>query len=190
MSVSYQQLRRSKIDTYFNRAKASLEACCILLEELGLYWYSAEAMSLLGRKTLQQIEGTRYSGFEKSKSQPGPSSRVARRQSTLGNEVSSLSHGQSAAPLLAECYDGGHMEMDSTSQKDCNPLCGEPLISPPQDTVAQSLECRLPAEDSERNGFEDIDALFGEYLDLSLPTNFWDPIFMRNENASGGLPSR
>jgi len=82
------------------------------------------------------------------------------------------------------------MEMNSTSLKDCDSLYGEPPISSPQDTVSQSLERQISAEDSERNGFDDIDALFGEYLDLSLPTNFWDPIFIGNENAPGVLPSR
>lgn len=189
MSVSYQQLRKSKLGTYFDRAKASLEACCILLEELSLYWYSAEAMSRLGRKTLQQIEGARPNSDEKSKSQPQPFSRAARQQSTLENGLSSLDHGQST-PLSTQCYEGGHMEMNSTSLKDCDSLYGEPPISSPQDTVSQSLERQISAEDSERNGFDDIDALFGEYLDLSLPTNFWDPIFIGNENAPGVLPSR
>ena len=39
-------------------------------------------------------------------------------------------------------------------------------------------------DSSGMHGFADIDTLFGEFLDLSLPTNFWDPIFA--EEPSGG----
>lgn len=31
---------------------------------------------------------------------------------------------------------------------------------------------------SMQDGFADIDTLFGDFLDISLPTHFWDPIFM------------
>lgn len=35
-----------------------------------------------------------------------------------------------------------------------------------------------PQENPEPNGFADIDMFFGDFLDLSLPTNFWDPVFL------------
>lgn len=35
-----------------------------------------------------------------------------------------------------------------------------------------------PQENIEPNGFADIDMFFGDFLDLSLPTNFWDPVFL------------
>jgi hypothetical protein len=39
--------------------------------------------------------------------------------------------------------------------------------------------------DSGMHGFADIDTLFGEFLDLSLPTNFWDPIFLEDDMMEG-----
>jgi hypothetical protein len=38
--------------------------------------------------------------------------------------------------------------------------------------------------DASMHGFADIDNLFGEFLDLSLPTNFWDPIFVETEPSN------
>lgn len=32
-------------------------------------------------------------------------------------------------------------------------------------------------QDAVGDGFADIDMLFDDFLDLSLPTNFWDPVF-------------
>ena len=36
-----------------------------------------------------------------------------------------------------------------------------------------------------QDGFADIDMLFGDFLDLSLPTNFWDPVFTTEDQ--GGI---
>jgi hypothetical protein len=41
--------------------------------------------------------------------------------------------------------------------------------------------------DSTMHGFADIDTLFGEFLDLSLPTNFWDPIFAEGESMTDSI---
>ncbi|KAJ5491797.1 Uracil-DNA glycosylase [Penicillium expansum] len=57
MGVSYRQLRSSRLITHVDRAKASLEACRSILENLSPYWYSAEAMARLGQKALHQIQG-------------------------------------------------------------------------------------------------------------------------------------
>lgn len=36
--------------------------------------------------------------------------------------------------------------------------------------------------DTGNDSFADIDMLFGDFLDLSLPTNFWDPVFFTEED--------
>jgi hypothetical protein len=36
-------------------------------------------------------------------------------------------------------------------------------------------------EENRQGALEDIDVLFGDFLDLSLPTNFWDPVFLTEE---------
>lgn len=157
MSVSYRQLRSSKLITHFNRAKASLETCCYLLEDLSPRWSSAEAMARLGRKALQHIdhEHPQYSQ-PKTALLPQPprvdSGRPEPIDLSNNNEVQS-DPGDS----------GGNL---STSVTDLAP--------------EMSMKSPLPSMndiDASMDGFADIDNLFGEFLDLSLPTNFWDPIF-------------
>lgn len=53
------------------------------------------------------------------------------------------------------------------------------IASPPDiplDTLPAPLDLDV------QDGFADIDTLFGEFLDISLPTNFWDPIFMEDQD--------
>lgn len=161
MGVSYRQLRSSKLITHFDRAKASLEACCTLLEDLSPQWYSAEAMARLGQKALQQIdhEHQRHPGSEFLIPQATTSTDLA---ASMPSEVS---HAKEETTL-------GTTGVDSTR--------------PP---MASALEVRMDSPllsselDTTLHGFADIDTLFGEFLDLSLPTNFWDPIFAEEESA-------
>jgi len=174
MGVSYQQFRSSKLITHFDRAKRGLEACCTLLEGLGTYWYSAEAMARLGRKALHHIEGlkpeTRGHGFESEKQ-------------TSAGRVSDTAVSASAPGMAWPSY---HQPNDLASDE----------VAPREDlatTSAQDLSALgsldpsvggpdLPGDDS----FADIDMLFGDFLDLSLPTNFWDPVFFTEGGHNDG----
>lgn len=144
MGVSYRQLRSSKLITHLDRAKASLQACCSLLENISPYWYSAEAMARLGQKALYQVQG--------QPTQPRTETRV-----------------------------GGVLEADHIApHEDYIPAKRQRSNSnlvPPPDMALDAL----PAPDLHMDGFADIDTLFGEFLDISLPTNFWDPIFMEEQ---------
>lgn len=156
MGVSYRQLRSSKLITHFDRAKASLEACCSLLEDLSSQWYSAEAMARLGRKALQQVdhEHQRHPGSERS----------------LPHSVSGTAPTASVSVEL----------VDANAASNQRETDGLPSIPPEADSMEDF--------DTTLHGFADIDTLFGEFLDLSLPTNFWDPIFAENEQNRSQLP--
>ncbi|KAJ5894445.1 transcriptional regulator family: Fungal Specific TF [Penicillium taxi] len=57
----------------------------------------------------------------------------------------------------------------------------------PLPTAEISMASDLPSindTDISMQKFTDIDILFGEFLDLSLPTNFWDPIFAFENGGS------
>lgn len=146
MGVSYRQLRSSKLITHFDRAKASLEACCSLLENLSPQWYSAEAMARLGRKALQQID-----------------------------------HEHLTQPAVGTAPTGS-VPAESANANE-RPTQGDPEAMPSVAAVRDiSTGSPLPSMadlDTTMHGFADIDALFGEFFDLSLPTNF--PIFAEEE---------
>lgn len=160
MGVSYRQLRSSKLITHIDRAKASLEACCFLLEGLSSQWYSAEAMARLGRKALQHIdyEHQRHPGSERS-----------------------LPHSASgAAPTASVPVELVDANEEST-QGETDVV---PSVAPDPDNPMGGSLASMEDFDTTLHGFADIDTLFGEFFDLSLPTNFWDPIFAEEQNSS------
>ncbi|RAL07564.1 transcription factor domain-containing protein [Aspergillus homomorphus CBS 101889] len=163
MAVSYQQFRSSQLVTHLDRARAGLKACCVMLETMSAYWSTAEAMARLGRKALCQIEGAnpqnRPHDHDHGLMAVCPEVRIPRH---LGESMSSL-------PLSSDAIQGTRtnapLPMPMQSQ------------SPFNDFGAQTMSEPDPAHGQ----FADIDILFGEFLDLSLPTNFWDPVFLRME---------
>lgn len=160
MGVSYQQFRSSKLITHFNRAKTSLADCCSVLEELSAYWFSAEAMARLGRTALHQMEvKLEYLSRPEENEQRSTSERVA-----------------AAEPPAVPIHPNGQ----PASHEDHHGFTSMPSTSATQD--APVLQASGP-DDPGHDGFANIDMLFGDFLDLSLPTNFWDPVFFTDEHA-------
>jgi hypothetical protein len=170
MGVSYQQFRNSKLITHHTRAKASLDACCALLEELSAYWYSAEAMARLGRKALRQIKGL---AFEDGKFGHGPPLSTV-DNNNHDNSTSSMTDQE--LPLAGPSVHSNEPHHPSESEwlPSMTPARPVPLIPDEQHKDLQNSV----SED----GFAGIDMLFDDFLDLSLPTNFWDPVFFSTEN--------
>lgn len=166
MGVSYRQLRSSKLITHFDRAKASLETCCSLLEDLSPQWYSAEAMARLGRKALQQIDcdHQRHPGSDRL-----PPHSVGGTAPTASESV---------APVDTN---------EVSPQGETRVLPSVARLAPDPDNPMGGSLASMEEFDSTLHGFADIDTLFGEFLDLSLPTNFWDPIFAEDEQSSSPL---
>jgi hypothetical protein len=161
MGVSYQQFRSSKLITHFDRAKAGLEACCTLLEELGVSWYSAEAMARLGRKALHQIEELNP-GHHAHNQEP----KQALRPGNWPSKTANAENAENAALSLSlPSYQGDDHSLNS-------------LSTTQEHSRHRPLE---PPGDGVLGGFADIDTLFGDFLDLSLPTNFWDPVFFPDQ---------
>lgn len=159
MGVSYQQFRSSKLITHLDRSRTSLEACCTLLEELGGFWYSAEATARLGRKALRQIDeaelGHHQHGRAASPATP-----------TTQNPRAFLS------PPPDSSLDPAQGTLSNVRSGVTSTALGQEL--PPRPLYSQDIS----APDPDHDNFTDIDTLFGDFLDLSLPTNFWDPLFM------------
>lgn len=171
MGVSYQQFRSSKLITHFDRAKNSLEACCTLLEGLGVYWYSAEAMARLGRKALHHIEGLK-------------ADRQAASDGTPTTAVNySVSVSDPSATLSSYPYITGYGYSNASNGSEL--VREDPTTAPTQDTSAlESMEPYTTTDGVGNDSFADIDMLFGDFLDLSLPTNFWDPVFFTTEESN------
>ncbi|KAJ9300087.1 transcriptional regulator family: Fungal Specific TF [Paecilomyces variotii] len=165
MSVSYQQLRQGDFDISFDRAKSNMEFCCSFLEELSMYWDSANAMFRLGRRALKQIEDARARPYEATAHQSRVPLVPSSRRHVFRHEV--LSEATTPEQEADHVATDVNIEDPSSGRTDLVPIGGP-----------SSLD-----EGFDRGNFEDIDTFFGEYLDLSLPTNFWDPMFMVEENT-------
>lgn len=160
MGVSYQQLRASKLITHFDRAKASLEACCSQLEDIGNRWYSAEAMARLGRKALHQSQEVRPEHPQRSRDLKSQEACQTAPAAPKGPE-------RSASCVSLSPHDGACRAVDTP------PIASIPAVGP-----GDPLGPTGGVQSMDSGGFADIDMLFGDFLDLSLPTNFWDPVFL------------
>ncbi|KAL2787265.1 hypothetical protein BJX66DRAFT_327981 [Aspergillus keveii] len=170
MGVSYQQFRNSKLITHYSRAKGSLDACCALLEELSAYWYSAEAMARLGRKALRQIKGM---ASEDGKFGHGPPLSTV-DSNNQDNGTSSIAGQELPLPGPSVYSNEPHRPSEGGLLPSMTPARLVPLIPHEQHS---DLQNSVSAD-----GFADIDMLFDDFLNLSLPTNFWDPVFFSTEN--------
>ncbi|KAL3469452.1 hypothetical protein BJX99DRAFT_251973 [Aspergillus californicus] len=165
MGVAYHQIRSSKIITHVDRAKGSLEACCTLLEEIGVFWDSAEAMARLGKKVLRQIDGSSYENDQPSQV-PLLSTTVNSGGDSLYNNAASAAKDETLSAkmrLSSHFREGNHPSRDELS-----------TAAVTEQSVPLSLdEQHCDMRDAVGgNGFADIDILFDDFLDLSLPTNF------------------
>ncbi|KAL4998102.1 hypothetical protein BDV10DRAFT_76269 [Aspergillus recurvatus] len=170
MGVSYQELRSSKLITHFNRARASLETCCSILEEL-VSWCSAEAMARLGRKALRQIDGLSFENnmllvaVNSGGKSPNRNTASAADLGISGNSM----------PPSPYSFDTHHPSSDNLPT----------VMDPEQHAIPLVDEQQDYLQDPTRtDGFANIDMLFDDFLDLSLPTNFWDPIFFPSEQSN------
>lgn len=158
MGVSYQQFRSGKLITHLNRAKADIANCCSLLEELSTHWSSAEAMARLGQKALHQIDMRRE--------------HIARREGRQQNPA-----GGESAPNPSYNPSGVFAGEDPRNFSDTPSAATTHGI-----TEAEPFQ-PLPTSLA-HDGLADMDMLFGDFLDLSLPTNFWDPVFSTDEHGT------
>ena len=171
MGVSYRQLRSSKLITHLDRAKASLEACRSVLEDLSPYWYSAEAMARLGQKALHQIQGKPQS----SRTNPMGPQHVAESCKNV-NTRSSVAEGSGIINSAAQGNDSPRAKRRRDSTRRIA------AVSPAPEIAMDVLQPPMGHPDTSiQDGFADIDTLFGEFLDISLPTHFWDPIFVETQ---------
>ena len=165
MGVSYQQFRSSKLITHLNRTKTSLANCCTLLEELSDSWFSAEAMARLGRTALQQMEGKlEYLSHSEGNWLRDPSGRANATESLTGT---ANANGQSREDRQ------GFIDTSFVAEAE-------------DDHVPQTSEPLADSNDPGYDRFANIDMLFGDFLDLSLPTNFWNPVFSTEEPGEPG----
>ncbi|KKK24423.1 hypothetical protein ARAM_001959 [Aspergillus rambellii] len=180
MGVSYQQFRSSRLITHFDRAKASLEASCDLLEELGVYWYSAEAMARLGRKALRHIQGITLKGQGSRPSSGANDDDHDDGEHNNSNATRQENQRPSIANVPVSSYDSNSHHHHHRIMSDVPHAAAIPEHEAPLPVDRHQSDIQDP---DRSHGFANIDTLFDDFLDLSLPTNFWDPVFFPADDS-------
>ncbi|PWY73037.1 fungal-specific transcription factor [Aspergillus heteromorphus CBS 117.55] len=162
MGVSYQQYRSTNLVTSLTRCKTDLEARCALMETISPYWSSADTMARLGRKALHHIQ-ERTPGYRPSLSTPMHAMQPRGPISAPSSDLSQSNRAPFNNSAPADPMQGYHAE-----------------------DVAESEQAHL--QGISLDGFADIDTLFGDFLDLSLPHGFLDSAIFTPEPAGQGQP--
>lgn len=158
-------------------AKADLSRRCEVLEKLSARWSSAAAMAKLGRKALKSIE--RPFADDTAHITSLMEEAVAPCK-PLANQVQAVGAGSKTLKQTGlDVLSSAAVAHANTNQQP-RPSTSITIDATYDPTVVngQVHETNLePALDQQMSNFDDLDALFGDFVDLSMPTLFQDPLF-------------
>ena len=177
MTVAYRLLRDSKSAADQWSAKADLTCRCEVLEKLSARWNSAAAMAKLGRKALGSLQQPLGDDLAKVTSlieeAVSPCKPLASQTQAVGvDSKTSKQTGLDVLSSAAEAHANTNQQRRPSSSVtvdpayDLNVANGQVHENPTE-----------PASNQAVSNFDDLDALFGDFVDLSMPTLFQDPLF-------------
>ena len=173
MTVAYRLLRDSKSLQALQIAQRDLTYRVEVLERLSVRWSTAAAMAKLGRKALKSLEAP-----------------ISDDPSHLSNQMEGFVapcrfHDRSPAAENAQAASASGLDVLSTAAEahasaiEQRPLSTtqvlDPALTNDPSTAQQSSE--LPDLNFNFEECAALDALFGDFVDLSMPTLFQDPLF-------------
>jgi hypothetical protein len=160
LSVAYKSMRRSQLPHQQAQAKLDFQRCCKTLESLKDTWWSADIMTVLAHKVLGEVEKT---------SDP----RAKQAKAISRHSEADFTHNTLQTPhsLFHKTATQGGADTPSTSaghqNRDIQSANTNPMPGPSE----------LPTN------FENIDTIFGAYLDPHFPLNYDDLLSL---DTSGG----
>jgi hypothetical protein len=177
LTVAYRLLRDSKSTAEVRSAKADLSCRCEVLEKLSARWGSAAAMAKLGRKALKSIERPFIDDIAQVTSMMeeavAPCKPLANQIQAVG--VDSKTSEQTGLDVLSSAAEA---HANTNQQRRPSTSITIDATYDPNVTNGQLNETSVePALGQEVRNFDDLDALFGDFVDLSMPTFFQDPLF-------------
>lgn len=180
LTVAYRLLRDSKSAAEMRSAQADLSCRCEVLEKLSFRWSSAAAMAKLGRKALKSLERP----FVEDAAQitktmeeaVAPCKPLANQTQAVG--VDSKTSKQTGLDVLSSAA-----EAHANTNQHRRPLTSITVDATYDLNMANghvqeiSIEPAFNQQVNNFDGLDDLDALFGDFVDLSMPTIFQDPLF-------------
>ncbi|KAJ5555684.1 hypothetical protein N7535_008118 [Penicillium sp. DV-2018c] len=170
-SVTYTQLRDSKLPSARDTAISQIRQLHQCLTELGCTWWSAAVMTRLGQRVLNKIQPT--IGPERSTS---PETHIARPNLRSGVTHISPRHAMAAGDLQSH-LDADRMQMArrmDVGYQTAHSLPEHPLGVDEYSGVKEIYSTPFLTPP----GSEDFDAFFGNFLDVSYPSGSNDPFLL------------
>ena len=182
MTVAYRQIRDSRTIEEQISARADLTSRCEILESLSSRWWSADVMAKLGRKVLDGLHGHAAGDTSKAalmmEDAVDPCTAGGRMQvGDSGSEENALAVLSSVAEAHGNNADRHNISGFQTWPESAGTNnMGEHYDHAGTAIVPRSVDAAGMTEFLDGN-FQDLDALFGDFVDLSMPTMFQDPLF-------------
>ena len=174
-------MRDSRSGTRLKNSKTDLARRCEILEKLGVRWSTAAAMAKLGRKALRSLDGPLMEDAneitESMEVAVAPCKPLAAH--SRGSEAEDSVTKQTGLDVLSSAAEA---HANNVNQRRPSRTLIEDSVHEANGTDGRSHDTPgIPDFDIQGGNFHDLDALFGEFVDLSMPTLFQDPLF-ENEN--------
>lgn len=177
LTVAYRLLRDSKSAGEMKSAKADLSCRCEVLEKLSTRWSSAAAMAKLGRKALNSIE--RPFGEDTARVTSMIEEAVAPCK-PLANQIPAMGVDGKTSKQTGLDVLSSAAEAHANTNQPRRPSTSTAIDATYDPTVPNGpvhdthLE---PVLNQQISNFDDLDVLFGDFVDLAMPTLFQDPLF-------------
>ncbi|KAH8684215.1 hypothetical protein BGZ60DRAFT_366071 [Tricladium varicosporioides] len=162
LSVSYKRMRQSRLPHQQNQARNEFKQCCRALGALKSTWWSAEIMAGLSQRVLQEVNKVRDPSNLRIRphGQSFGNTRNEKYPSTL--DSSQISEGSATShihpvPLNPNLPTGTSNHQTGFQTSETN----QPLLEVEFFDVTQTC-------------FDDMDNIFGDYLDPNFPVNYED----------------
>ena len=165
---------RSVLDQ--KNAKEDLTRRCEILEKLSMRWSTAAAMAKLGRKALRSLDrpltedSTQIA--ESMEIAVTPCKPLVAQNRGLG--VKSVTK-QTGLDVLSSAAEAHANNIDQ--RRPSRTLIADPMYENNGPEVLNRDTPGLQDFDLQGGNFHDLDALFGDFVDLSMPTLFQNPLF-------------
>ncbi|KAF4627793.1 hypothetical protein G7Y89_g10360 [Cudoniella acicularis] len=179
LSVAYKKMRQSRLNHQQEQAKIEFRACCETLEVLKQTWWSAEIMAGLAHRVLIEVDKI---------SNPLDLHVNSRRQS-LGNIHAENGPPSPRSPTNDTRRDGNILNINNNPNATLAHSDGQSSHAQSAQIQANFQQPTMPDqfETSQfdiQTRFDDIDNIFGAYLDPNFPINYDD--FLGTDNLQFG----
>ncbi|KAH6679016.1 hypothetical protein B0J14DRAFT_289234 [Halenospora varia] len=162
LSVSYKRMRQSRLPHQQKQARNEFEQCCGALAALKSTWWSAEIMAGLSQRVLQEVNKVR-----------DPSNlRIRSRRQSFGNARNEKYPLATGPPQVAQNSATSHLHPALLNPNSNAETSDHQTGYQPSEANQPSLDVEF--FDVAQTCFDDIDNIFGDYLDPNFPVNYED----------------